>query len=251
MFVLDVCGVDTAAFRQEVNAGLGMDLRNDLLGALGSTMGAVVVTPRYGFIPEVSLIFEVRNRAKMEKVLARVTEMCAVEGIRTRQFTVPGGGPKGTYLSLDKQIPFKPAFALSGDKLVVSTMPLTLKTIVSASRANGETIADLLPEATLSSRAPLFSYFVDPAPAARDGYADLLKLLDTADRGLPFEVSSLPEPEFVAAALARFGVEFSADPYFVSIDLHSPAGLAVPLLVGGAMFAQEQQASAAKDPSVH
>ena len=69
---------------------------------------------------------------------------------------------------------------------------------------------------------------------------------------LPFEVSDLPGPEFVAGALTRFGVEFSADPYFVSMDLHSPAGLAVPLLVvGGAIVAQEQQASSAKDPSIH
>lgn len=245
MLALGLCGVDTTAFRTEANASLGLDIRDDLMGAFGNTIGAVTVLPRVGFIPEFSLVFKVRNRAKMEKVLGRLVEACEASGMPTKRFPVPGGGPNGTYVSFGKEIPIKPAFALTGDKLVVSTMPLTLKSAISQSRTTGRATVDLVPDASADHRGPLLSWFFDPAPVAVNLYADLLKIIDSSDRRLPIDVADLPTPEFVADALSPFGVEFAIDPYYMSVDLHSPTGIAIPALIAASMWAQQQAQDAA------
>lgn len=240
-FVLDLFDVDTGSFEREARATMGMDLREDLMGALGNTMGAVAVLPNLGIIPELSLVFKVRNRAKMEKVLGHVRAMCKGSGIPVKEFSVPGGGPKATYLNLGKDLPIKPAFALTGDKLVVSMMPLMLKYAIRKSRTTGLAVVDLMPGATAAKSEPLFSYSFDPAPMTRNVYADLLKILDSSGQRLPFEVTELPSPEFVADSLSQLGVSVSIDSYFMSMDLHSPTGIGIPLLIGTSIAAQMQQ----------
>ena len=234
-FVLDLCGVDTASFAAGARAGLGLDLREDLMAAFGNTCGVLAVMPRHGFIPETTLVFKIRNRAKMDKVLGRLWNACEFNGIKTGKFTVPGNGAKGTYVGLDGAVLFKPAFAIHGDKLVVSTMPLTLKYALKDSGDGA--IIDLLPETSKKNPRPLVSWFVDPAPATTELYGDLLKILDS-QRGLPIEAADLPSAEFVGRALSRFGVEFSVNPYYLSLDLHSPCGIALPLVVGGLWSSQ-------------
>ncbi len=234
-FVLGLCEVDTSEFTAEANAALGVDLHEDLLGSIGNTIGAIAVLPRIGFIPELAVVIKVRDRAKMEALLAKVTEACKHNGVKTKKFTVSGGGPKATYLSLGRDIPIKPAFALSGDRLVISTMPLTLKSALRKDRGTGETIVDLLPDPTRAGGAPLLSYFLDPAPIAENLYADLLKVIDSSGRSLPIDLTDLPAADFVASSLSQFGVEFAVDTYSMSLDLHSPTGFTVPLVAAMAI----------------
>lgn len=241
MFILDLCEVDTASFTEDVTARIGMDLRDDLLGALGNRMGALMVLPRHGFIPEVSLAFSIRNREKMEKVLSRLEEIYKCCHIPVTRFAVPGGGPKGTYIDFGNEIPVKPAYAIYGDNLVISTMPLMLKYAMVKSRTTGKAIVDMLPEATAYDGEPMISFFVDPAPVVMDLYADTLKIMDSGSSGLPVRATDLPTPEFVAGAVSQIGMEFSIDPYFMSLDLHSPTGIGIPLVIG-ALAAREMEA---------
>ena len=113
---------------------------------------------------------------------------------------------------------------------------------VRKTRTSGLAVVDYLPGAkTKMEPEPMMRYFVDPAPTAINLYADLLKIIDSSGQRLPFELTDLPSPEFVGGALSRFGVEFSMNPYFVSLDLHSPTGIAIPLVVGASVAMQMQQ----------
>ena len=239
--ILELCDVDTKAFARDARSVLGMDLRDDLMAALGNTVGAVAVMPNMGFIPEPSLVFKVRNRAKMEAVLAKVKAACRDGGIPMKEFSVSGVGPKATYLNLGKDIPVKPAFVLRGDHLVVSMMPLMLKYAVRQSRDTGKRVVDFVPDASSMQSASRLAYFYDPAPMTRNVYADLLKLLDSTGSALPVDATDLPSPEFVSDALSKFGVQFTIDPYYMALDLHSPTGVAIPTLVGSAIAVQQAQ----------
>ncbi len=240
-FFLDLCDVSTKEFERDVHQELGMDLREDLMSALGNTVGAVAVMPRLGLIPELSLVFQVRNRAKMEQVLAKLKKRFAAEGIPMKDFTVPGNGPKATYLNLGKDIPIKPAFALNGDKLVVSMMPLMLKYAVRKSRRTGLAMIDFLPDANAIGSMARFEYSYDPAPLAENLYADLLKLMDSSDRRLPIDATDLPAPETIAAAMSKIGIDVCANPYYMAVDLHSPVGIALPAAIGSALLQIQQQ----------
>jgi hypothetical protein len=240
--ICDLLDVDTSSFARDVKSSLGLDLREDLMGAFGNTMGAVAVMPNLGFIPEVSLVFKVRNRAKMEKVLAKIKQICRHSGIPMKDFSVSGNGPKATYLNLGKDIPIRPAFVLTGDKLVVSMMPLMLKYAIRKTRGTGLATIDYVPDATDAKYAAKFDYFFDPAPLTENVYADLLKILDANRGALPIDPTSLPSPEFVAASLSKFGICVSMDAYYMALDLHSPTGFAIPLAVGTTLGAAQQTA---------
>jgi len=245
-FLVELCGGDMRSFERDVARATGFDLREDLLGAIGPAMGGMVVMPKLGVIPEPSLVIKVRNRAKMEKVLSAIVAGLEAGGVRTRRFTVPGGGPKGTYVRLGGDIPLKPAFALSRDALVISTTPLMLKSALTPSRKTGLAVCDLLPDASRPTGTPMMSWFVDPAPLATNLYADALKLADMVRGLLPVEPAELPSLEFLGQCVSRIGFECSIDPYFMSLDLHSPTGIALPLLLGGIVAIRQQ-----KQGSIH
>lgn len=240
-FLLDLCDVSTRQFERNVKRELGMDLRKDLMAALGNTIGVVGLMPRLGFIPEVSFVFQVRNRARMEAVLAKLKSQFAANHIKLKEFTVPGGNPKATYLNLGKDIPVKPAFVLCGDKLVISPMPLMLKYAVRKSRRTGYALVDFVPDGNKIDSMARFAYFYDPAPMAENLYADLLKMISGSGQLLPIDALDLPSPEFVASTLSRVGVDVAMSPYYLTMDLHSPFGIALPTMVGSAVAMQMQQ----------
>ena len=107
---------------------------------------------------------------------------------------------------------------------------------------NGD--VDLVPDASSAEYAARVAWFYDPGPMTQNVYADLLKIVDSSGARLPFEVTDLPSPEFVAASLSKFGVGFTIDPYYMAMDLHSPTGIALPLMVGAVIAAQQEQARA-------
>ena len=183
----------------------------------------------------------------MEEVLDRVKHACRENGVRLKEFNVSGAGPKATYLDFGKDVPIKPAFVLRGDHLVVSAMPLMLKYAVRKDRKTNKRIVDYVPDASSIDAAANMELFYDPAPMMENVYADLLKLLDSSARNLPFDATDLPSPEFVAAALAKIGVRLRVDPYFMALDLHSPTGIALPTVVAGVLAAQQQATATRTD----
>lgn len=237
IFILDLCEVDTTEFTSEIKAASGLNLEEDILAAVGSRMGALAVMPHYGFIPETSLVLSVRNQEKMEALLHSVEELVRQIGWKTKKFTIPGGGPKGTYIDMGQEVPVKPAYALCNGNLVLSAQPLMLKYALTKSASTGLSSVDLLTRTVIGDDGPLMSYYFDPAPAAMNLYADFLKVLGSGGiPNLPIDPTQLPSPEFIADALSRIGFEFSVDPYFFSVDLHSPAGIVLPVMIGSAVF---------------
>jgi hypothetical protein len=83
---------------------------------------------------------------------------------------------------------------------------------------------------------------MDPGPTAMDLYADLLKIMDSGKGAFPVQATDLPSPEFIAQCLSKFGIEFSADAYYMAIDLHSPAGIVLPLMIGAVLGQRMEQA---------
>jgi len=241
MFTLDLCDVDTSQFVKDIKSCCGLDPRDEIFGALGNTMGGIVVMPNHGFIPETAIVLSVRNREKMEKVLSMVEDICREQKLAVKQFSIPGIGRKASYIDFGNEIPVKPAYVLRGDNLVISTLPLTLKYAAMNSRSTGKAIVDLLPTGVEHYENPMLSYFFDPAPIAMNIYADMLKLIDSGKVKIGINAADLPTPEFIASTLARMGVELSMDPYNMSLDIHSPFGIVLPTVAGilGFQIAEE------------
>ncbi|HEX5137053.1 MAG TPA: hypothetical protein VFY93_08785 [Planctomycetota bacterium] len=120
---------------REGGAVLGIDVRNDLLAALGTEWaGYVAWPPGGGLLPDVALFATVRDRARLEKTLDALA--AKVRELRGRGATVTSGstefrGHVIRFLEItDKRgepRPYAPAWAFGEDFVVFGLCPQTVK----------------------------------------------------------------------------------------------------------------------------
>jgi hypothetical protein len=141
--VLDLAGSFDANVRAELEGGerqagamLGVDIRKDLLEALGTEWAAYVGSPPGGgLIPDIAMFATVRDRARLEKaldtVVARLQPLAAEERVRMRLRDTHFRGTHIRYVELAEErgdpIPVAPAWAFGEDFVVLALYPQTIK----------------------------------------------------------------------------------------------------------------------------
>ncbi|MHC4934527.1 MAG: hypothetical protein ACYTGV_20335, partial [Planctomycetota bacterium] len=122
-------------FLGEFRTHLGVDLKTDILDALGSDWAAYVgAPPEGGLIPDLALFVTVKDRAKLEKsldtVVQRLAGMAAEERVYARLGETDFRGLKIRYLEMAERkdpIPIVPSWAFVDDYMVVALVPQTIK----------------------------------------------------------------------------------------------------------------------------
>ena len=141
--VLDLVGSLDADARAEMeegermaNAALGVDLRRDVVGSLGTEWAvSLAQPPGGGLIPDLALFIEVKDRARLEAaletVLKRLQGMAAEEGAVFKVAEAEWRGHRIRFVEMAERdgdpIPVAPAWALGDDRLVLALYPQTVK----------------------------------------------------------------------------------------------------------------------------
>lgn len=141
--VLDLAGSFDPNAREQLAHGerqagamLGVDIRNDLLAALGTEWAAYVGSPPGGgLIPDIAMFATVRDRERLEKALAtvaaRLQPHAADEGVRMRVREADFRGTRIHFVELAEErgdpIPVAPAWAFGEDFVVFALYPQTIK----------------------------------------------------------------------------------------------------------------------------
>jgi hypothetical protein len=141
--VLDLAGSFDADARAELERGerqagamLGVDIRQDLLQALGTEWAAYVGSPPGGgLIPDLVLFVTVRDRARLEKALLTIADrmqpVAEEERVRMKVRDTHFRGTHIRYLELAEErgdpIPVAPAWAFGEDFVVFALYPQTIK----------------------------------------------------------------------------------------------------------------------------
>jgi hypothetical protein len=121
---------------QQVNAALGVDLRQDVAGALGTEWaGYLARPPEGGLIPDYAMFVSVRDRARLERALdtivARLPALAEEGGVIVKANEAHFRGIRIRFLELSQKngdpIPVAPAWALTDEFLVLALVPQTIK----------------------------------------------------------------------------------------------------------------------------
>jgi hypothetical protein len=133
----EVFGVhgEVEALAQRVNATLGVDIREDVAGALGTEWaGYLARPPEGGLIPDYVLFVTVRDRARLEKALETIAARLpalAEPDVVVRVNEAHFRGVRIRFLELSQKngdpIPVAPAWAFTDDFLVLALVPQTIK----------------------------------------------------------------------------------------------------------------------------
>ncbi|MHC4548509.1 MAG: hypothetical protein ACYTEZ_07005 [Planctomycetota bacterium] len=154
--ITEVGGMGAALAQARFEGMLGLRLREDLLDLLGPE-AALIVAPNRGLIPDLAVVFESTDAARLEKSLLQVLEAAewpAGTGVKTfrlggiRVHTMPLGHKKLA------EIPIAPTFGVVDGRLLVTLYPLSFQRFLSVkqgSRPGLETNRDF---ARLRDRVP-------------------------------------------------------------------------------------------------
>ncbi|MHC4341714.1 MAG: hypothetical protein ACYSX0_16065, partial [Planctomycetota bacterium] len=133
-------------FLGEFRIHLGVDLKTDILDALGSDWAAYVgAPPEGGLVPDLAVFITVKDRAKLEKsldtVVQRLAGMAAEERVYARLGETHFRGLKIRYLEMAERkdpIPVVPSWAFVDDYMVFALVPQTIKHAMMEKRSLAE-----------------------------------------------------------------------------------------------------------------
>jgi hypothetical protein len=167
----------------------GLKLREDVFELIGPE-AAVIVAPNKGLIPDVALVLESPDAARLEKallsMLARVPWPAGtgVKGFKVGDVsvhTVPLGHRKLA------QFPISPTFGIVNGRLLVTTYPLSFQRFLSVQQGRRPNLAQNRDYASLRDRVP--------EGAASLSYLDLKRLFEVLyDTGIPLLQSLADQP---------------------------------------------------------
>jgi len=221
----------------EVNRMLGVDIEKDLLAGLAGTLGWYAgLSAGGGLFPELALMATVKDPTAYEALLVRMMEGIAgavnEDGeliARSREMSYEG--QKLHLLELQKArgddvIPFTPAWALLGDRLVVTLVPYTLKEIIFRARHPGEAGPGLKEQEDFQAL-----WAEKPPAACAVGYLDLQALLTLLyDTGVPL-LQAAVKPNLLGEMTGHLPLDFAAlppvrhlRPYFRSVGSYQVFG---------------------------
>jgi hypothetical protein len=238
-----------AAGLARASAELGMDVRQELLAALGDEIGVYLTAIGSGsVIPDGLLMFEIGDREQFDKLLARaLQESEANAGIRANPVKSMPEGTRGWTLEIPEAGGIVPAIAVTDDALFVSANVLTLKKSIreiqggleSTARDN-ENLQRVLAglSSTPTTEGLSFLAFVDLKKLVEFGYGFLPmvagNLTEATDGKL--DPAAIPETDVVARHFSGVGVAGRSDAHGLSVSFFTPAGVELPAIALGSAF---------------
>lgn len=228
----------------EANRELPLDLRQEILPALGTEVALYLTAPGgMDFLPRGMLLMEIGDREQFHKVLNLAHQALAQEGVQLDALRSVPEGWEGFTVKIPGA-PVQPAFAISGDVLVASLNGLWLRQDLKALEAR-QSGADLAHKATfnhvmtgLRGKAGLedlsFLAFVDLRRLVEIGYQFVPMAAAAAPPELAahMDLSLLPDAEVVAQHFSGIGLAGASDAEGLSLSFFGPVGLSTAWLGG-------------------
>ncbi|MHC4957329.1 MAG: hypothetical protein ACYTGN_03065 [Planctomycetota bacterium] len=166
----------------------GVALKQDVLDHMGSEI-AVIVAPNNGVIPDLALVVDVKDGAKLMESLNKLASAIPWPA-GTARGSATIGGIKATVLPLGHprlaDFPIAPTFGLIGDKLLIAPAPMTFQRFVSVHQGQRPNISENRDFAKLREMAP--------ADAEGMSYLDLPRLTGMLWDTLMPLLQSIPQP---------------------------------------------------------
>jgi hypothetical protein len=230
----------------QASQAMHLDVRKELLAALGNEIGLYVIPPGHGsMIPDGMLLLRIGDREQFGKVLERGFAESKENG--GPSFTEIGSlpeGVKGWNVAIEGA-PVQPAMAIVGDTLCVAPNVIALKSALKTMKAGlPKTVADNeslqrgLAGATGSKSANGLSLlvFADLRRAVELGY-DFVPMFASQmgqATGGKLDAANLPEADVVARHFSAIVVAGKSDQKGLTFSTFTPCGL-LPLLAAGGM----------------
>ncbi|MFG0320410.1 MAG: hypothetical protein ACF8XB_24275 [Planctomycetota bacterium JB042] len=214
----------------DLGVALGVDVRRDLLGALGPR-SAVWSTATAGPIPipDGGASIALADPARAAELLARLSDgLGPDQGVVMRPF--PFEGARAAY-SVTGELPFAPALAVVGDRLMAATSGPLLRRRHDATGDGGlrgeDDFGRCLEQNVGQGADDLFGFlYLDLARLTEIGIGLGGPYLPLVAMQAPFEVdpSLLPLPDTVSSYLSGYLLTVRSDGRVVSVDASSPFG---------------------------
>jgi hypothetical protein len=241
------CG---AAFEKglgQANREIGMDLRQELLAALGNEIGVYLTSPGGGaMIPDGLVMVKIGDRQQFEKLLARGIDEATRSGqVSFSEMKGLPEGAKGWTATID-QAPVQPAFAVTNDTFCIAKDPLALKKALrdlqggaKSCAADNENLQRGLSGAVGARTADRLSLllFGDLRRAVEIGYGFVPMVAGEMKRatGGKLDPAALPDAEVISRHFSSIVVAGRSDEHGLMLSAFTPCG--IPALMVGAGLA--------------
>jgi hypothetical protein len=265
----------------ELEKELGVGIRGDLLGPLGSDWAAISFVPEGGGTPVGVLTVSIKDELRFEMALRHMTERL---GLETPEVTRAGrtirylrarlgrlgedpfgrGGPSPQAVAAIAVGLLGNAYSVEGGRLYFADMPQTLDEYFSRSRAGGDLTTNADFQAALKAAGPSASAFsyMDPRPTFPAIWNSLLRLAHIFEgpvrmAGVPVDLALLPSgaefgrlllPGSAEVVIDQDGLAFRSRAAAMGLDLSGAsmvaiiAAIAIPNLIEARMGANEAAA---------
>jgi len=178
--ISEVGGMGAAVAQNQFEGMFGLKLREDILALMGPE-AAVIVAPNRGLIPDVALVLESPDAARLEKaLLSMLAHVPWPAGTGVRGFKVGDVSVHTVPLGHRKlaQFPIGPTFGIVNGRLLVTAYPLSFQRFLSVQQGRRPNLAKNRDYASLRDRVP--------EGAASLSYLDLKRLFEVLyDTGIP------------------------------------------------------------------
>lgn len=238
-----------ATYRQHLEQArqeLGVDLRGDLIGSIGSAARIFARLPSSGLVPEVEGEVQLLDGKRFWLAFRRLEQVAAERSggsLEVAGFDLPDGNA-GSYWKL-AGVPVSPAFAVSGESLRFGLTPRTVRRTLGQQdrpppKVREVTNLDHCLRSFSASQAETITglFYLDLPALAGFGLETATPFLGSAFRDLPFEldVSAMPFPETIASYLSGLLLTLRTSERAITLDAASPVGgllfpLALPALL--------------------
>lgn len=215
-------GAQIQQFEEQFAEQFGAQLAGDVLAALGDTW-TIWMSPADGWLGATATI-EVRDRAKLQAFFDRITAMLGDADNISRRPRIETSlfGEHKIYMFAAPEVPLRPAWALTEDKLILSLAPQSIKATLSAKPE----------EVGLFSAAQYASAFQGEGQVIAVQYQDSAKFFEAMySYGLlivPMMIDEINKQNFRSGQPAvDLPIDFAAIPSARSIHRHLKPGVFV------------------------
>jgi hypothetical protein len=121
---------------KQLNDLVGVDIRNDLLGSLGTTAVAYNAPSEGVFIFGTALMWEIKDREKFDKAVAKIVDSVGKAGVGAYRKKKYRGSDVYVFQPSGGEFSFGPSFAVHQDRLIVGFLPQAVQGAIL--RSNGK-----------------------------------------------------------------------------------------------------------------
>lgn len=187
--VAEIGGMRVAVALTQFEGMFGLKLKEDVLALMGPE-AAVIVAPNKGLLPDVALVLESPDAARLEKaLLSMLAHVPWPEGTGVRGFKVGDVSVHTVPLGHRKlaKFPIAPTFGVVDGRLLVTAYPLSFQRFLSVHQGRRPNLAQNRDFARLRERVP--------EGAASLSYLDLKRLFEVLyETGIPLLQSLADQP---------------------------------------------------------